>query len=236
MREEIARLSGIIQRTENVKSFRFVLPEKIDFLPGQFLEVVFDPAHRENKDLNKYLSLSSSPTKDYIEVTKRISDSAFSRKLQGLKINDEVKLKLPMGTCVFKDEYKRISFLIGGIGITPVIAILEYIIEKKLDTEVSLLYSNRTEEEIAFRKELDTWQGLGKKIKVYYTVTDCQPKDKTCFFGYINKDLLKNNACDLEKTKIFIFGPPKMVEAMYNLSLELNCSKENINTERFVGY
>ena len=231
-----ARLIERIKRTKNIESFRFLLKEKVDFLPGQFLEVIFDELRRDNKDLNKYLSISSSPTKEYIEMTKKISKSQFSQKLLSLKINDEVLLKLPMGNCVFKNEYKKIGFLIGGIGITAVVSIIEYIVDKKLDTDVYLFYSNHTDEDIAFKKELDDWRVNNKNIKVFYTVTDCQPKDKTCLFGFINKDLLTQKACDIAERVLFVYGPPHMVEAMCNLSLDLKCKNENIKTERFLGY
>lgn len=236
MKEVRARFMGRVKRTDSVESFRFVLAEKIDFVPGQFLQIIFDEARRDNKELNKYLSISSSPTKDYIEVTKRISDSQFSKKLLSLKFNDEILVRIPMGDCVFKEEYKKIGFLIGGIGITPVISILEYIIDKKLGTDVYLFYSNRTEYDIAFKKELDHWRSINKNIKVYYTVTECKPKDKTCLFGFINKELLQKKACDLDDRILFIYGPPAMVETMCGISSELECKKENIKTERFIGY
>ena len=236
MKEIRAKLTERIKRTKDVESFRFRLPEKVDFLPGQFLQGIFDEADRADRELNKYLSISCSPTKDYIEVTKRISESKFSQRLIALKPGDEVLVKIPMGECVFREKDKRIGFLIGGIGITPVISILEYIIDKKLDTDVHLAYSNRTEEDIAFKKELDHWQSINKNIKVDYTVTDRRPKDKKCFFGFISKDFLRKKARDLSDRILFIYGPPKMVDAMRDLSIQLDCKKENIKTERFVGY
>ncbi len=236
MKELKSRLIEIIQRTASVQSFRFALPERIDFTPGQFLQVIFDEVNRENKELNKYLSLSCSPTKEYIEITKRISQSSFSQRLLQLKPGDEVLIKVPLGGCVFQEDYKKIAFLIGGIGITPIISIIEYIVEKKLDTTVTLFYSNRTDDDIAFKKELDGWQKINKNIRVFYTVTECPPKDKTCVFGHIDKKLLSEKACNLEQAIIYIFGPPRMVEAMQSLALELACKKDNIKTEKFIGY
>jgi len=210
------------------------MPEKrVNFLPGQFLEVIFD---LQNKDLNKYLSFSSSPFKEYIEFTKRLSSSLFSEKLKGLQVNDEVLLKAALGSCVFKEEYKKIAFLVGGIGITPVISILDYIAEKGLKTDASLFYSNRTDEDIAFRKELDLLQSQNNNIKVFYLVTECQPRDKKCFFGRIDKDFLTSQAQDYKERVFFIFGPPKMVEAMQGICLDIGCKKENIKTENFIGY
>lgn len=228
-----AKSTGRIKRTSSVESFRFLPQENVDFAPGQFLQVIFD---ENNKEVNKYLSFSSSPTKEYIEVTKRLSDSEFSKKLNNLKEGEEVLLKVSLGNCVFKDDYKKIAFLVGGIGITPVISIMEYIAEKKLNTDVVLFYSNKTEEDIAFKKELDNWQRSSNNINIIYTLTDCQPKDKNCLSGRINKDLLMEKVKDLDERVLFIFGPPRMVEAMKNLCLDLGCKKEDLKTESFIGY
>ena len=116
------------------------------------------------------------------------------------------------------------------------ISIIEDIVEKKLNIDVHLIYSNRTEEEIAFKKELDGWQAINSDIKVTHLISDYQPKDKTCVYGRIDKGLIKGRMPDLGERILFIFGPPKMVEAMKILSLELGASPENIKTEAFMGY
>jgi len=235
---EIVKIKLIerIKRTQDIESFCFLPEKKIDFIAGQFLRIIFDEENRENKDLNKYLSFCSSPCQEYIEVTKRLSESNFSQRLKNLKINDKVLCKAPMGNCIFKDSYQKIGFLIGGIGITPVISIIEYIVDKKLSTDVALLYSNRTESDIAFKKELDYWQAINKNIKVFYTVTECEPKDNSCIFGRIDKELLLTKVKDFQERTFFIFGPPKMVEAMNALCIETGCGSENIKTENFIGY
>jgi ferredoxin-NADP reductase len=236
MKEIRVKLMVRIKRTESIESFRFLPSRKVDFTPGQFLQVIFDEKNIDNKELNKYLSFSSSPAKQYIEFTKRLSQSSFSERLRVLKPNDEVLLKAPLGSCVFKEEYKKIGFLIGGIGITPVISILEYIVEKKTTTNAILFYSNSSEEEVAFRKELDEWQKCNCNLKIIYTVTERQSKDPRCYFGRIDKALVAANASDIKERMVFIFGPPKMVEAMSSLSIDLGCSQENMKTENFIGY
>lgn len=236
MKEIKARFIERIKRTPAIGSFRFIPGERIDFIPGQFSEIIFDESNRSNKELNKYLSFSCPPAKDYIEVTKRLSDSKFSQRLRGLNSGDEVLFKTPLGNCVFKDSYKKTGFLIGGIGITPVISIIEYIINNKLDTDVCLFYSNRSEDDIAFKEELDYWQKINKNIKVYYLVSDCRTKDSSCILGRIDLPFLKGNYPDIKKRLSFIFGPPKMVEAMAALCLELGADKDNIKVENFIGY
>jgi len=224
-----------IKRTQSIASFRFKAAEAIDFLPGQFTQLIFDSENLRNRELNKYLSFSSSPTKDYIEVTKRLTESEFSKKLKSLKPRDSLLLKPPMGNCVFNQEDKQIAFLVGGIGITPVISILEYVVDKKLDVDIVVFYSNRTED-IAFKDQLDNWQRSYNNIKVFYTITDCEPKDKQCMVGSINEQLLVEKAQKWPERKFFIFGPPSMVGAMSSLCLKVGCDKDKIKTESFIGY
>jgi len=236
MKEVKLKFLKRIERTITVSSFRFAPDEKIDFFPGQFLQLFFDEKNPKNPELNKYLSFSASCTRDYVEVTKRISKSQFSSKLMNLKPGDSVLARAPFGNCIFKDEYKKIAFLIGGIGITPVICILEYINDKKLPTDVLLLYSNKSDDDIAFRKEIDALCVANKNMKVVYTVTDCKPKDAACVFGLIDKNIIAKYAGDLAERIIYIYGPPAMVSDMQKLCSVFACRKENIKTESFVGY
>ncbi len=230
------KLIQVIDRTPTVKSFRFLPQERVDFTPGQFLRVIFDPASPQNKELNKYLSFSSSPLNDYIEVTKRIGQSAFCQRLCSLKPGDELFIEAALGACVFCADYKSIAFIIGGIGITPVISILEYVAAKKLNIKIALVYSNRTEEEIAFKQELNNWRCANPDLKVYYIVTDCQPVDKACIFGRLSKELLAEKFPQVAGWEFFIFGPPKMVEAMKELTIGIGAAEEQIKTESFIGY
>lgn len=230
-----AKFLESIMRTPSVWSFRFSCPFGFQFLPGQFCQVIFDETDINNKELNKYLSFSCAPGKSYLEITKRLSKSQFSDRLRSLKKDDSLLFKAPLGNCVFKPEYKKIAFLIGGIGITPVISIIEYVVEKRLDNDLHLVYSNRCEEEIAFREELDLWSSQGL-VKTEYVVTDAQAKDKNCIFTRVNSEFLCNRIADLRERIIFIFGPPAMVEAMSRLCNDLGCSKEKIKVENFIGY
>jgi ferredoxin-NADP reductase len=225
-----------IKRTPTVESFHFRLLQNQQFLPGQFLQVLFNPQTRTDKSLNKYLSVSSSPTQPYIELTKRISQSPFSQRLLQVQEGESVTFDMPMGTCFYKEEYKKIGFLIGGIGITPVISIVEYIMDKRLSTQATVLYSNRTEDEIAFYAELLQWSRENENIRVYSTVTDCVPKDQCCFFGCIDKQLVLKIMPDIKDRIVFIFGPPAMVSVMRGLAREIGCKEENVKSENFTGY
>ena len=236
VKEFSGKFIGQVKRTEHVISFRFSVRDPIDFIPGQFLQVIFDQTNPRNFSLNKNLSFSCAPKKEYIEVTKKISQSKFSKQLTGLKTGDSVLFKGPMGNCVFLDSFKKIAFLIGGIGITPVISIVEHIVQNNLPTDVVLLYSNRTEKDIAFKPQLDHFSNLNKRIKVMYTVDHEQPGDQSISFGSIDQEFVLGNISDYQQRVFFLFGPPGMVEAMKNICVRIKCREENFKTEIFEGY
>ncbi len=225
-----------IVRTPSVVSFRFMSESPLDFLPGQFAKLIFDENDSQNKGLNKYLSFSSSPGKEYVEFTKRISGSDFSGRLQALKEGETILLQAPLGKCILKEEYRKIGFLIGGIGITPVISMAEYIADKNLDIDAVLLYSNRDMEEIAFKKELDSWQDSLQNFRVIYTLTDCDVQDNKCLAGRIDEDKIAKNVSDITGRIFFMFGPPRMVAAMKGLCLGAGCDENMLKTENFLGY
>ncbi len=221
-----------IKRTPTITSFRFKLKERVSFIPGQHMEVAFD---KDNAELKHFLSFSSSPTKDYIEFTKRLSQSKFSDHLRVLKEGDNLYFKLPLGNCNLDDSYKKAAFLIGGIGITPVLSMLDYIAERDLGMDSVLIYSNRTVDEIAFKEELDLLSQRNN-TKVVYTVTDQDVDSSQYIKSRIDVDLVRDQILDIKERVVFVFGPPKMVDAMKALLLELGVSNDNIKTESFWGY
>lgn len=116
---------------------------------------------------------------------------------------------------------------------------MEYIIDKGLATDVCLLYSNKSEHDIAFKREIDIWSNNNNKFKIIYTVSTARSneiKDKSYFLGRINKQLFLSKVTDYKQRVFFIFGPPNMVTAMKDLCLEVGCQEEMIKTENFIGY
>ena len=159
-----SEVSDIIQRTHNVKSFRFRIKKDVDFKPGQFFFVTIKI---DGIERTKHFSFSNSPTeKGYLEFTKRITESEFSKALSRLKIGDWAKLKMPYGSFTFEGEYEKIAFLSGGIGITPIRSICKLATDKRLPTDIVLLYGNNKEEDIIFRQDLDQMSSVSKNIHI----------------------------------------------------------------------
>ena len=228
-----ARIKEIIQRNYNVKSFRLEVSGILDFKAGQFLSACIggDPK------LKKYLSISSSPTeKCYLEFTKKISESNFSRALNNLKAGDKLTIQYPFGKFILDGLSSKIAFLSGGIGITPIRSICKYIVDKNLGTDVVLVYSNRSVHDIVFKDDFEAMQKNYPFLRVAHVLCETEQGFK-CSVGLIDSRVVRDEIPDYRERKFYLCGPPQMVEAMRKILVEeLGLSEEKIVKENFQGY
>lgn len=227
----------VIQRTHNVKSFRFRIKEDVDFKPGQFFFVTIKI---EGIERTKHFSFSNSPTeKGYVEFTKRITESEFSKALDRLKIDDRARLKMPYGAFTFEGEYQNLAFLSGGIGITPIRSITKFVVDKKISTDMILLYSNSTEADIIFKDDFDDIQRTSGNFHVAYTLTgsDIDSRKWSGRRGYIDADMVRGEIPDYKERIFYICGPSIMVTTLVDMLRDsLGIAEDNIKTENFTGY
>ena len=225
-----------IDRTPNVKSFRFDDRGGIDFRPGQFFQLFLE---WEGEELNHYFSFSNSPTeKGYLEFTKKLSDSPFSRALLALKLNARVRMKLPWGRFIFEGDFPKVAFISGGIGITPIRSICKFLTDRGSPAHVILLYSARAPEDIVFRQDFSEMKKNNPRLKVVYSITDHSPPPGwEGRIGRICADMVREEIPDFPERKFFVCGPPGMVAAMTAmLKSELKLPAGMVISENFIGY
>jgi len=227
-----ANIQDIITRADKVKSFRFQRPVSFDYKPGQFMYIKIKS---ETKELLKHFTISSSPSEDYLEFTKKLTGSDFSNALDVLNVRDEVEINGPFGFFTFEGEFKKIGLLTGSIGITPFRSMVKYCTDKKLAIDIVLLYGNHCEEDIVFAKELEEIQEINKNFKVVFSLSE-PGEDWTGKKGRINLDMIKTEIPDHKERIFYIAGPPPLVEAMDNLLKELHLPQEQVRKEDFPGY
>lgn len=226
-------ITRIIQRTDDVKSFRFDVPDSFSYKAGQFF---FLTIRNNGKELQKHFSFSSSPTEGgYIEFTKKLTGHEFSNALDGLREGDWARLKGPFGDFIYQGEYEKLGMLVGGIGITALRSICRLCTDRYPTTRITLLYGNRTDEDIAFKDDFVQMEKQNAKLKVIYTLST--PSEGWCgYSGYIDRKMVEKEIPDYLDRTFYSCGPPSLVEAMKKILEELNIQKSQIITENFPGY
>ncbi|KAI1180700.1 hypothetical protein F4777DRAFT_259177 [Nemania sp. FL0916] len=145
-----------------------------------------------------------------------------------LKVGDEVKFRGPKGAMRYNRTHcKRIGMLAGGSGITPMYQVIRAICEDRRDTtQISLIYANRTEEDILLRGELEAFaRKYPDNLKLYYMLDSPGPEWEGGR-GYVTKEVMAERfpAAD-EDSKIMLCGPPGMVNAAKKALVELGFEK-----------
>ncbi|MGD0017448.1 MAG: rubredoxin [Verrucomicrobiia bacterium] len=228
-----AKIVEIIVRTPSVKSFRVAIDGRIEFTAGQWVLVKI----RAVPGFSKPLSISSSPTeKGYLEFTKKITTSDFSKSIAGLKVGDGILIQYPFGNFTVPGDIARIAFISGGIGITPIRSICKDLTDRGSDTGIVLLYGNNSMEEIAFKDDLDRMQSQNRYLKVIHVLRSCPPDWNGCT-GLISEELIRKEIPDYLARRFYLCGPPSMVHAYKSILTEkFGLSQTQIVTEDFKGY
>ncbi len=152
------KITAIIQETPDAKTF--VLEPLKNWMPvykaGQFLTIVF---HTKFGEKRRSYSLSSSPEQgEPLSITvKKVDNGEFSRKLLDSAQIGEVLDVAGIGGFFSLPEddtnTEQVFFLAAGSGITPCYAMIKTLL-LTTTKQVVLIYSNRSEEDTIFLKQL----------------------------------------------------------------------------------
>lgn len=210
------KLIHIETETHDTKTFRFELPADgtLDMLPGDFLYV---HATLNGKQVKRAYTPSSLPgiTGSFDVTVKRYETGTISKYLHDQKIGDTVMMSGPNTGGHWVDGMaKRVGFVAGGTGITPMVSIIRWILTKKLDVELCLIFANKTEQDIIFRQEWDHYVRDYPNFHCHYVLE--QPQiGWTGSIGRITPDILQRHlpppATD---TCVFLCGTPPMVDSL----------------------
>src|SRR2546425_8263093 len=144
------------QLTPTTRAIEVEKPKAFTFGPTQF---TFLQLQTEEGMDARPMSLATSPTRPHLEYAVRLSDSPYKRAFAALRPDDEVRVFGPIGDFVLH-ETRPAVLVAGGVGITPLKGMAEYAADKALPIPIRLVYSNRSEDEIVYRRELEALETL----------------------------------------------------------------------------
>lgn len=156
------RISHIIPETPGVKTF--VLDtggEPLRYEAGQYLTFVFKNNDRE---IRRSYSFSSSPVLNEPPAitVKRVENGEISRPLiDRAAVGDELLTTGAAGFFVLPPVLKKdqqLFFLAAGSGIVPVYSLIKTVLHTHPGVEVVLIYSNRSQADTIWYRELDALQ------------------------------------------------------------------------------
>lgn len=173
-------------------------------------------------------SFSMIPKEGELRITaKKLGD--YTSTLPQLTPGVEVLVDGPHGLFT-KDVItkEKILFIAGGIGITPIRALLEQLGPEQKD--MILLYSNKSRAEHIFAEELAE---LSRKHDFKIVNIYADEKIAGAEFGRLDQDMLARLVPDLKDRDVFLCGPPMMMSALRAVLLRLGLPRKQLHWERF---
>ena len=216
------KINQIKKITHNVLQIRTTKPSDFNFKPGQATELFIN---KEGwKEEGRPFTFTSLPDKDYLEFAiKTYTDhNGVTDKLLDLKEGDEFLQNEVFGNIYYRGEG---TFIAGGAGLTPLIAILRNRDKNGQDDETNkLIFANKTKADILLKDELEDMLGPN-----FINILS-QEKTEEYAYGHIDKSFLKDHIYKMDK-KFYICGPPTMVESVVDDLKTIGTASENIIIE-----
>jgi predicted ferric reductase len=173
-------------------------------------------------------SLSAPLNDRFLRLTvKGVGDD--SRGLQGLHAGTRVAVEGPYGLFTAKRQRRsKVLLVAGGIGITPLRALIEEIPPKK--DAITLIYRASSWEDVVFRDELEKLI-RDRRGSIHYLIgqrgTPELPDDP------LSEQTLRRLVPDVASRDVFVCGPASMMERMQGILRASGVPDQQIHFERF---
>ncbi|HHY49225.1 MAG TPA: flavodoxin reductase [Alphaproteobacteria bacterium] len=219
------RIVDIVPVTHNVRSYRVEKPAGYAFAPGQATEVSLDEdGWRDKKHPFTFTSLAEW---DHLEFTIKsyfaTGGDGMTERLFGYRPGDRLLLRDVWGTITYQGPG---TFIAGGAGVTPFIAILRRLNADGRIGGHRLIASHRTRADIILRDEFEAMAGLD----VLWTVTD-DPQAAGLAHGRIDAAFLRRHIRDFSQ-HFYLCGPDPMVQDLRAALAGLGARTESLTWEK----
>jgi ferredoxin-NADP reductase/MOSC domain-containing protein YiiM len=232
------RVVRLVRETEFVTSVYLrpaetgELPEP---LPGQYLTVRLAGAGAP-APVRSY-SLSASAVDGYrISVKRESHGLAGGYIASALAVGDDVDVAAPRGEFVLGEVDEPVVLLSAGIGVTPVLAMLQALVARAASQPVWWLHTTRGPETHAFAAEA---RGLLEVLPharshIFYTAADADLSEPGVSRGRLDRAAL--GALNLPTAaSAYVCGPSGFMEAMTTSLADLGFAPSRIHTELFAS-
>lgn len=229
-------VASVTMELPDVKTVRLQWPEGYsqEFKTGQFITVYWP---HKPKYKRAYSLSSCALDQGFYEVTVKRDGKMGTSIVDWLESGDKLVVIPPTGRFlpVFDPPGKHLICVAGGSGVTPFRGFVREANLRNLDTDITILYSVRTTQDIIFAEEFAELERQNPRFKFHVTCTRLPADDIWAGRrGRITPEWVKSFVKDPSNTVFYACGTNAMVEATEHLVIhELGLPKEQMKTEKW---
>lgn len=223
------KVVALIPVAQEVIRLEIEVPQAIEFLPGQYVRL--KPSGQS--EWRSY-SMANRPGERRLVFYIRVVDKGFFSGwlTQEAAVGSAIEVGPARGSFFLRNEEKPRLFVAGGTGVAPFMAMLE-----KISTEhaqgstqpTKLLIGARTGAHLFAQPAIDELKAKVSGLEVVYATESDAPEG--VHLGYAT-DLITPELITPD-TRVYLCGPPPMVEAGRNAAVKAGVRKSEVLCERF---
>jgi propane monooxygenase reductase subunit len=190
--------------------------EPFVYKSGQYIELTF------SGNEPRFYSIANAPGKDFIEIhiKDNMKGGAGTYAMRSLTIGESVEGRGPFGSCVFEKTVNDVVLIAGGMGISPLKAIIEEVINQKHAGAIRLYWGTNSADDLYIDAELNELRNIKNNFFYHHACT-----------VPVTEKILEVES-NLSHADIYIAGPPTMVAACIPVIMKKGARAESIHCDQ----
>jgi ring-1,2-phenylacetyl-CoA epoxidase subunit PaaE len=238
------QIAQIVDESPSTRSFilKTDQPQLLRYRAGQHITVQLEIGGQIHR---RCYSMSAAPQADVgrggtLPITvKRIDGGKVSARLcDSLAVGQTLRVSAPAGAFTVTPEAgrrKRYLMVAGGVGITPIISMIEALLEGEPGSSVTLIYGSREPREIIFRERLEALAADHPETFTLKLAVDRADAGWRGLSGPLSPDrVLGAMAGSGRYDAVYLCGPEAMMDALTPALAGAGIAPGAIHAERFV--
>jgi CDP-4-dehydro-6-deoxyglucose reductase, E3 len=209
------RVEALDKISHDVMIMRLKLPsnERLQFMAGQYIEFLLKDGKR------RAFSLANAPHDDaMLELHLRlIPGGAFTQYVfNEMPQKSIMRIEGPFGTFFLRENTEKpIIFIAGGTGFAPIKGIIEHMLHKGIQRNITLYWGAKTHADLYMPALPQAWADAHTHIKFIPVLSEPLANDNwQGRIGLVHQAVLADFA-DLSAHEVYCCGAPAMVETAH---------------------
>ena len=238
IREYICKCTNIKDLAHNMKQFRFELvePESIDYIPGQYIQLLTPVYEKSSEEVFRAYSISSDPAdKNAIELIIRLVPDGICTTycFEYLKVGDEVKFNGPYGDFRLSDSDAPIVFIAGGSGMAPIKCILHDMKNTGNKRKATYYFGANKAEELFLLEKMKAFESDLADFTFVPVVAASQENENWKGQKGLVTEAVQRNLKNASQCEAYLCGSAGLIDAAIEILTELGMKEEAIFYDKF---
>lgn len=224
------RVTAIEDATHDIMQIKLLISgtDPLAFTAGQYARITFPGAPTRD------YSMASSPGKRELEFhIRRVPGGVATQRIHALlRLGDEVLIEGPFGSSYLREQHAGpILCVAGGSGLAPIKGIVDAAIARGMKQPIYVYFGARSECDLYL---LDHFEFLAQRhSNLNFTPVLSDTSSRVRWRTGFVTDAIAQDLQELEGWKVYVAGPPPMVEAAFQVCMARGLRSEDLHADVF---